>query len=81
MNVRHFDNLFEKHPKLTVFYEDIIDQRERIYDQVQAFLGVEPQRLTETTHQQNPEPLRQLLENYEELYEAFRDSPHAWMFQ
>ena len=29
---------------------------------------------------QNPEPLRELLANYDELYEAFRGTPYAAFF-
>lgn len=77
----HFDKVFGQHPQLTVFYEDILDDRERVLGHVQAFIGVEPRRLKVTMRQQNPEPLRELLANYDELFEAYRDSPHAWMFE
>lgn len=77
----HFDNLFRQHPKLTVFYEDLVDRRQDVLDQAQSFLGVEPSPLTVTLRRQNPEPLRDLLENYDELYEAFRDSPYAAFFE
>ena len=77
----HFDKIYGEHPQLTVFYEDILDDPKRVHVQVQEFVGVEPRRLTVTMLQQNPEPLRELLVNYEELFEAYRDSPHAWMFE
>lgn len=74
------DDRFREHPKLTVYYEDVISRRRTTLDQVQAFIGVEARRLDITTRQQNPEPLRQLLANYDELYEAFKDTPHAAFF-
>ena len=77
----HFDQVFGQHPQLTVFYEDILDDRDRVHDQVQEFVGVNPRRLKVTMRRQNPEPLRELLSNYDELFEAYRDSPHAWMFE
>ena len=72
----HFDELFQDHPKMELYYEDILDGRERAYAQVQAFLGVEPRPLFDTTRQQNPEPLRELVANYDELYEAVQSGPH-----
>lgn len=72
----HFDELFQDHPKMELYYEDILDGRERAYTQVQAFLGVEPRPLFDTTRQQNPEPLRELVANYDELYEAVKSGPH-----
>ncbi len=76
----HFDELFRDHPTLEVFYEDVLEQRDEVFNQVQSFLGVPPKRLTVTLRRQNPEPLRELLENYDELYKAFCNTPHAWMF-
>ena len=77
----NFDKIFDQHPRLTVFYEDIVDHRDRVHGQVQEFVGVKPRRLKVTMRQQNPEPLRELLSNYDELFEAYRDSRHAWMFE
>lgn len=74
--VKH-EELFQEHPVCQVFYEDMVDRRREVFEEVQAFLGEEPRRLSVTLRKQNPEPLRELIENYEELYEALRDSPEA----
>jgi len=74
------DELFGEHPKLTVSYEDMVDRRQEVFSQVQSFLGVEPTPLTVTLRRQNPEPLRALIENYDELYEAFKDTSAAAFF-
>ena len=76
MTADHFDELFQDHPKMELYYEDILDDRERAYSQVQAFLGVEPRPLFDTTYRQNPQPLRELVANYDELYEAVKSGPH-----
>jgi hypothetical protein len=81
MNATSFDERFREHPKLTVYYEDMLDNRKEVFDRVQSFLGIEPRPLTVTTRRQNPAPLRDLVENYEELYEAYRSSPCAGMFE
>ena len=79
-NAAHVDDLFRDHPKLSLFYEDLVENREEVFCQVQEFLGVEPEPLTVSLVKQNPEPLPELLENYDELFEAYRYSKHAWMF-
>ena len=81
LTARHFEELFREHPKLTVFYEEILDRRNEVFRRAQAFLGVEPAPLTVGLRRQNPYPLRKLIENYDELYEAYRATPHAALFE
>lgn len=76
----YYGNRFREHPELTVYYEDLVSRRRTTLDQVQTFLGAKPRRLDVTTRQQNPEPLRNFLANYDELYEAFKDTPYAAFF-
>jgi hypothetical protein len=76
----YYGNRFREHPALTVYYEDLVSRRRTTLDQVQTFLGAKPRRLDVTTRQQNPEPLRNFLANYDELYEAFKDTPYAAFF-
>ena len=79
-NAAHVDDLFRDHPKLSLFYEDLEEDRQEVFRQAQEFLGVEPGPLTVSLVKQNPEPLPELLENYDELRAAYRYSKHAWMF-
>lgn len=76
----NFDKLFERHPTLQVYYEDMAGDRDAVFRDAQSFLGVEPAPLEVTLRQQNPEPLRDLIENYDELFEAFKDTPQAPYF-
>ena len=71
----HYDYFFREHPVLTVYYEDLLEHREEVFAQAQAFLGVKRRRLKVAVRRQNPQPLRELLENYDELNEAFRRTP------
>ena len=71
---------FHGHPQLELYYEELLDRRTELLAQVQSFLDVEPRRLTVTMRRQNPEPLRELLANYDELYEAFQGTPYAAFF-
>lgn len=77
----HFDDLFREHPKLTLSFEDLLKDNAATFNRAQEFLGAEPKPLTVTLRRQNPEPLRELLQNYDELWEALRSTPHAWMFE
>lgn len=79
-NAAHYDNLFRGHPMQTLFYEDLVDRRDKTFRQAQEFLGVKPGPLTVRLVKQNPEPLPELLENYDELRAAYLYSKHAWMF-
>jgi hypothetical protein len=76
----HYGGLFGEHPQLSLYYEDLQADRRRAFDEVQSFLGLKPRPLAITTRRQNPEPLRELIANYDELYTAFRDGPEAVFF-
>jgi DNA invertase Pin-like site-specific DNA recombinase len=76
-----FDSLFREHPVLPMSYEDLLEDSADTFGRAQRFLDIEPKPLTVTLRRQNPEPLRDLLQNYDELCEAFRDTPYAWMFE
>lgn len=77
---QRFEEYFKDHQRFSLTYEDLVERRDDVLREAQAFLGVEPQRLTITLRKQNPEPLRELISNYDELYEAYKDSPHAGLF-
>jgi hypothetical protein len=79
--ITRFAELFAEHPTLTVSYEQAVDHPEEAFARAQSFLGLEPQPLTVATRRQNPEPLRELIENYDELYEAFKDTPCEAFFE
>jgi hypothetical protein len=73
--------MFDAHPQLTLWYEDILRGRDEAFGRVQRFLGVEPVRLAVTLRRQNPEPLRDIIENYDELRAALADTPYASCFE
>ena len=80
-NAAHYHDLFRDHTILELFYEDLVEQQDETFRQAQEFLGVEPGPLEVALRKQNPEPLPELLSNYDELFEAYRNSKHAWMFR
>ena len=77
---QHFAKLFTQHPICEVFYEDIIAKRDATLHDVQSFLAVRPKRLSVTLQRQNPEPLRELIANYDELYREYKDTPAEAFF-
>jgi hypothetical protein len=76
---RH-EELFRDHDKMSVFYEEILSSRDEVFARAQSFLGVEPRTLTVDLRKQNPDDLRALIENYEELRKAFADTEYEEFF-
>lgn len=74
------DEMFAGHPRLDVYYEDLVAQPER-FDDVLTFLSVEPRPFAPLTQRQNPQPLRELLANYDELRAAFAGTEHEGLFE
>jgi Sulfotransferase family len=75
-----YEERFAAHETFDVFYEDLTDAFDETLRDVQEFLRVTPARLTVSMQRQNPEPLRDLVANYDELRNAFRSSEYAPMF-
>ena len=75
-----YDELFQEHACHTVTYEDIVQQRGKTLSEVQTFLDVKPRRLIPATRRQNPEPLSELIANYEELRDAFQGTEFETFF-
>jgi hypothetical protein len=63
-----------------VFYEDLV-ARPELFDDVQSFLGIDHAPLPVASRRQNPEPLRDLLSNYDELRAAFVGTEYAGFFE
>jgi hypothetical protein len=76
----YYGGLFDEHPQLTLYYEDLLDDHKDVFNQVQSFLGLKPRQLSVSTRRQNPEPLRELVANYDELYAVFKNTPEAAFF-
>jgi hypothetical protein len=80
LTAKQHDELFREHDKLSLFYEEILSARDDTFARAQSFLGVEPQVLTVALTKQSPDDLRALIENYDELREAFADTEYAEFF-
>ena len=80
-SIAHYDNLFARHPRQDIFFEDIEADPQRAFDAALAFLDLPPAELAIALERQNPQPLAELIENYDELRGRFAGSEHAWMFE
>ena len=66
-------------PHFVVVYEDLASgDCESLLTELQAFLGVEPVALSCKMVNQNPQPLSTLIDNYDEVARAVRQSEFAY---
>jgi hypothetical protein len=72
-----FRAVFSRHCVFEVEYEDLIRANCTALDELQRFLGVKPTALKPDTIKLNRDNLRDLLDNYDQLEAAFRNSPYA----
>lgn len=75
-----FRSLFGSHPVLELTYEDLLASQGPTLGAVQQFLGVEERPLETKTLRMRTRPLRATIHNYDELADAFRDTPYGRFF-
>lgn len=71
-----FRKSFRDHAMLETTYEAVVGNRDGVRERMADFLGVAPAHLTTPTLKINPDDVRQVLENFEVLAEAFRGTAH-----
>jgi len=64
-------------PTISVFYEDVVADWDNQLNRLQTFLGVEPVQLKPTTLKARTRPLKDWVENWDELPYIVREVPHA----
>jgi LPS sulfotransferase NodH len=77
---REGEHRFRAHPLLPVTYEDLRADPGGTFRRVTDFLGVPPAEPHTDLVRQNPESVRELVANYDELAEAFRGTEWASFF-
>lgn len=78
----HFENLQEvfrdqlkDYPAvMSVWYEDLLENPEEQFNQIQKFLGVSPKPIHSLLSRQDRDPLKRLLLNYDDVEVLFRGS-------
>lgn len=79
---QQYDELFRDHPKIEVFYESLVNgQNHEELGRIQSFLGVKVKNLKTNLRKQNPENLAELIVNYDELEEGFRNTSWEHFFR
>jgi hypothetical protein len=68
-------NRFRNHPTLQISYEDLVGHAREANAKLLGFLGLPEGTLRTGLRQQNPESLRELITNYDELKSAFLHTP------
>jgi LPS sulfotransferase NodH len=72
---------FRGHSLLRITYEELVGDPPDAYDRALDFLGMRKQAPRTSLRRQNPENLRELIRNYDELKEHFSSSPWHEFFE
>jgi hypothetical protein len=75
-----YEKIFGRHPRITVAYESLFDGQELQPEtgrRICEFLGVEPRPMRSTLVKVNPESLRDIVTNYDELFAALAKTEFA----
>lgn len=76
-------NIFAQHQSQDIYYEDLVSQSEKTLDNLFDFLNVNrisKEQIKMKLKKQNPEPLSELIQNYQELNEKFHNTPWEHYF-
>ena len=65
------DEMFSEHPLMPVYYENLVEEPEAIFEEISGFLGVRYVQPQTPLKKQNPEKTSELVVNFEELKDAF----------
>jgi len=74
------ERMFKEHPLLTLYYEDLAESPEKIFQNITEFLGLDYQTPKTFFQKQNPEKTSDLLGNYIDLKDHFAETPWSSFF-
>ena len=80
MQEQRFDEMFREHERLDITYEQMVEDFPATSERVLDFIGVHTEQLSYTQQPLNVQPVRALLNNFDELADAFRGTPAAAFF-
>lgn len=75
------DVLFERHRKLDVVYEDLVEAREETMQRLLSFLNVEVMPLSTVMQKQIAAPASAIIANYDQLKDCFRETRWRAFFE
>jgi LPS sulfotransferase NodH len=76
-----WDQMLKQHPLTCVYYEDLVRDPEGTYRKITDFLGVKYLKPITNLRRQNPEKLRDLVTNYDELKKSFSGTDWQDLFE
>ncbi|MCB0209312.1 MAG: sulfotransferase [Anaerolineae bacterium] len=76
-----FDDKFSAHPRLIVYYEELVNDLEQQMQSITNFLSLPFYKPTTPNRRQNPESLSNLVENYDELWSHFSKTKWHDLFE
>jgi LPS sulfotransferase NodH len=77
---KRFDDAFQDHKLLEVYYEDLVAQRQAECDRILDFLGVARRSLVTRMTKQRKSTLSEVIENYDDLKKHFAGTEWADYF-
>jgi LPS sulfotransferase NodH len=78
---KRFANLFKNHEVLDLTYENLVANKMENLIDIQTFLGVNPVRLSTGMKKINPDSLRSMIENYDQLARHFSGTRFEAFFE
>ena len=78
---KRFARYFQDHDVFDLAYETLVENKGDTLTALQRFLGVRPTELSTGMKKINPDSLRELLDNFDELKENFRGTRFAVFFE
>jgi LPS sulfotransferase NodH len=77
---KRFDDAFQDHKILEVYYEDLVAERQAECDRILGFPGVSRRPLTTRMTKQRKSTLSEVIENYDDLKRHFAETEWAGFF-
>jgi LPS sulfotransferase NodH len=74
------DKMFKNHPFLTVYYEDLAQNKEKTFRKITDFLGIKYAKPKTFLKKQNNRKLKEIILNYDELKKDFSKTKWASFF-
>ena len=78
---KEYKNMFNAHPMLDLYYEDLVSSPEREFEKTMNFLDIQYIEPQTKLRKQNPEKSSHLISNFKELKQAFSDTEWALFFK
>jgi LPS sulfotransferase NodH len=77
----HADVAFAEHPRLDVWYEELLDRRDDVLRRIFTFLDVPYEPVSTRMQKQNTVPASARIDNYRELKQSFEHSKWSVFFE